>query len=156
MWCLAYSSGGLSSKDHSKTCASNAITSEKRWCNSMIEPFFVFGMNQLTCPDKFRMWYLNSDIPSPRNQILVMVDTSDNETFSVDPRWNIRRIKRSQRDCIWRQMLNRSNESRVRQTYKKTYSRIWIQYIPFTIIIIHDNSSRHTPHRSELLGNIFN
>ena len=39
----------------------------------------------LTCPDKLRMRDLNSDISRSWNQILVMVNTSDNETFSIDP-----------------------------------------------------------------------
>lgn len=40
----------------------------------------------LTCPDEFRMRYLNSDVPRARNQILVVVNTSHDEIFSIGPR----------------------------------------------------------------------
>ena len=125
---------------------------------------FIFGVvddKSLTCPDKLRMWDLYSDVPRSRNQILVMVDTSNEETFSIDPRWNIRRIKR-QRHFIWRQKLIIPNQSVSKwgtektRYVKKTYSRKWIKWIPIIVITIHNNWSGYVPCRSKLLGYIFN
>lgn len=127
---------------------------EGRW----IRPFGMVDDGLLTCPDKSRMWDLNSDVPRSGNQILVMVNTSDNETFSIDPRWNIRRIK-SQRHFVRRQELvipNKSVSKRKARYAEKAYSRIWIKQIPIIVIIIHRNWSRCVLYRPELLGYIFN
>ena len=81
----------------------------------------------ITCPDELGMWDLDSDVPRSRNQTPIMIGASDNETFAIDPRWNIRRIE-IERNFIWRQELKYPNESVSKRKMMKILKKLTEEY----------------------------